>query len=118
MYPAVGEDYEDYTKLNEAQYLTSTQPISGVYPFQNTKATVNELNTAVNFLQNQINLLIPLTGEMSPEFIASLALIDDGVTTSLVDNAPYKTSGGFIKYALPPSSNTSAFTSEFTSEFQ
>ena len=40
MTPALGGDYEDYTKLTQAEYLTTTQPISGLYPFQNQQATL------------------------------------------------------------------------------
>lgn len=117
MYPAVGTDFLDWTKLTTPQYLSSTQPITGVYPFQNEKATVSQLNTAVTFLQNQLNTLLPMTGELSPAAIAAMALIDDGDTSGLVDNAAYKTSTGFIKYAVPGGAG-SVFTSEFTSEFQ
>lgn len=117
MLPAVGDNYQDYEKLNEAQYLTTSQPVVGIYPYQNNKANQSDLVAQVASLQAQINALIAVRGEITAEFIATLPIIDDGDTSGLVNNAPYKTSTGFIKWAMPDSGSTSSFTSEFTSEF-
>lgn len=114
MYPAVGTDFEDYTKLTTPQYSTSTAPVSGIYPYQNITVTQPTLDTSVASLQAQINLILATRG-LTPAYIASLPVIDNGNTSALANYTPYRTSAGFIKYAVPAS--TSEFTTEFTTEF-
>lgn len=53
--PALGGDYQDYTKLQQVEYLTTLQPVNGLYPYQNQQATTTYVNQQDGIIMDSVN---------------------------------------------------------------